>query len=120
MKIETILFRVGVPTHEGKIFTATELQAIAEAEPDKYRIDTDGNLRALLNDSETEALDRLLEGTAAAGLAGNEALEKFQEVLKYRERQGLPTSKNTTIETPLKKVPWVNMNVKKEKKEDLC
>lgn len=85
MKIETILIRVGIPDANGNVFSAEALEAMAKEDPEKYRIDGEGNLRQLMNDTETEELYEALLGTQAEGMEGNEALDKFKAVLQYRE-----------------------------------
>lgn len=84
MRVETIILRVGVPDANGRIWSREALEAIAKEDPTKYKLDAEGNLRQFLNDHETQQLENLLVGTPAEGMSGNEGLEKFQQVLKYR------------------------------------
>lgn len=84
MKIETIVIRAGIPNANGQVFTRESLEALVKEDPEKYRIDEEGNLRMYLTDTETAELCDTFLGTAAEGMEGDCALDKFKAVLQYR------------------------------------
>ena len=110
MKIETVLIRLGIPDANGHIWTREALEAIAAEDPEKYSIDSEGNLRMALSDTETEELELMFRGTAAEGMEGNEALDKFKAVLKYREdNKTAPILPGRCA--PVARHKWVNIEI---------
>ena len=111
MKMEIILIRVGIPDVNGNVYSSEALQALAAAEPEKFRIDNEGNLRRLFTDEETAEMEVTDNLTAVE----NEALNKFADVLKERLKQGTYTGPQ-----PLKKESsWIPLVLLSEDDEGL-
>lgn len=90
MKLEIVIAKVGSPDKSGDIFTPEILAAIVEADPETYRLDRQGNLLQAFTDEGSEELRAKLLGTPAQDVEIDDALDNFVEVLKHRQKQGLP------------------------------